>query len=132
VTCDPGTYIRSLAHDLGQALGCGAVLSGLRRTRSGRFLVDDALTPDGIAEAHRQGDLARHLHAMNAALSQLTPVPVNADEIKRLRNGQPIIGHAASLVRDGYALGGDGAVIAILRPDTDRGEWWPDKVFAGD
>lgn len=132
VTCDPGTYIRSLAHDLGQALGCGGTLSGLRRTRSGRFRVEDALSPEGVADAYRAGDLARHLHPMNAALSQLTPVPVTEEEIKRLRNGQPITGHPASLNRQGYALSGDGAVVAILRPDGDRGEWWPDKVFAGE
>lgn len=44
VACSKGTYIRSLAHDIGQALGCGAYLSGLRRTRSGDFSVADALT----------------------------------------------------------------------------------------
>ncbi|HNK68834.1 MAG TPA: tRNA pseudouridine(55) synthase TruB [Flavobacteriales bacterium] len=44
VACGKGTYIRSLAHDIGQALGCGAWLSGLRRTRSGAYSVDDALT----------------------------------------------------------------------------------------
>lgn len=132
VTCEPGTYIRSLAHDLGQALGCGAALSALRRTRSGRFLADDALSPEAMADAYRAGDLARHLHPMNAALSQLTPVAVGVDEIKRLRNGQPITGEAASLVRDGYAVGDDGGVVAILRPSMERGEWWPEKVFAGE
>ncbi|HVZ55193.1 MAG TPA: tRNA pseudouridine(55) synthase TruB [Chitinophagaceae bacterium] len=44
VVCSTGTYIRSLAHDFGQALGCGAYLSSLRRTRIGEFLVADALT----------------------------------------------------------------------------------------
>ncbi|MBS1581408.1 MAG: tRNA pseudouridine(55) synthase TruB [Bacteroidetes bacterium] len=46
VTCSKGTYIRSLAHDIGQALGCGAYLTALRRTRSGAFDVKDALTPE--------------------------------------------------------------------------------------
>ena len=45
VACSKGTYIRSLAHDIGQALGCGAYLSGLRRTRSGDFDIADARTP---------------------------------------------------------------------------------------
>ncbi len=45
VACSTGTYIRSLAHDLGQALGCGAHLSALRRTKIGDFDVDDAWTP---------------------------------------------------------------------------------------
>ncbi|MGE5601582.1 MAG: tRNA pseudouridine(55) synthase TruB, partial [Nitrososphaerales archaeon] len=104
VTCDPGTYIRSLAHDLGQTLGCGAALSGLRRTRSGHFLVEDAISPDGVAEAYRAGNLARYLHPVNAALSQLTPVAVSEDEAKRLRHGQPITGHAPAHARSGYAL----------------------------
>ena len=132
VTCAPGTYIRSLAHDLGQALGSGGALSGLRRTRSGRFLAENALSPEGVAEAYRAGELDTHLHPMSAALSQLAPVPVADEEIKRLRNGQPIAGHLPSLTREGYALSGDGAVVAILRPDPDRGQWWPDKVFAGE
>ena len=42
IGCSKGTYIRSLAHDLGQVLGCGAVLSGLRRTKIGDFKVEDA------------------------------------------------------------------------------------------
>lgn len=45
VACSKGTYIRSLAHDIGQALGCGAYLSGLRRTRSGDYDIADARTP---------------------------------------------------------------------------------------
>lgn len=45
VVCSTGTYIRSLAHDFGQALGCGAYLQELRRTRIGEFNVDDAVTP---------------------------------------------------------------------------------------
>lgn len=44
VVCSTGTYIRSLANDYGEALGCGAYLSSLRRTRIGEFSVDDAMT----------------------------------------------------------------------------------------
>lgn len=50
VLCSTGTYIRSLAHDYGQALGCGAYLSSLRRTRIGEFSVEDAITMDGFQE----------------------------------------------------------------------------------
>ena len=46
VDCSKGTYIRSLAHDIGQALGCGGYLNALRRTRSGSFLIADARTPE--------------------------------------------------------------------------------------
>lgn len=51
VTCSTGTYIRSLAHDFGQALGCGAYLQQLRRTKIGSFSVDDAYTPAQLIEA---------------------------------------------------------------------------------
>lgn len=50
VACSKGTYIRSLAHDLGQELGVGAHLTRLRRTTIGPYQVDDAWTPDGLAE----------------------------------------------------------------------------------
>lgn len=49
VICSKGTYIRSLAHDLGQELGCGAYLSALRRTRIGGFRVEDAVEPAAIS-----------------------------------------------------------------------------------
>lgn len=50
VDCSKGTYIRSLAHDIGQQLRCGAYLSALRRTRIGTFRLEDALTPEQFAE----------------------------------------------------------------------------------
>lgn len=55
VVCSTGTYIRSLAHDYGQALGCGAYLSALRRTAIGDFKVEDALTLDGFLEELKLG-----------------------------------------------------------------------------
>ena len=48
VVCSKGTYIRSLAHDIGAALGCGAYLVALRRTRSGPFYVDEAVNGDRL------------------------------------------------------------------------------------
>ena len=50
VVCSTGTYIRSLAHDLGEVLGCGAYLSSLCRTRIGNFLLQDAVTPEDFAK----------------------------------------------------------------------------------
>ena len=51
VVCSPGTYVRSLAHDLGVRLGCGAHLTGLRRTQSGNFRIENAVNPDRISSA---------------------------------------------------------------------------------
>lgn len=132
VTCAPGTYIRSLAHDLGQQLGCGGTLAGLRRTRSGCFRVEDSLSPEGVAEAYRAGELGRYLHPILAGLSQLTPVSVGDDEVRKIRNGQPVPGDAPNTDQRGYALGKDGTVVAILRFDAGGRIWWPEKVFAGE
>jgi len=54
VACSKGTYIRSLAHDLGQLLGTGAYLKSLRRTKIGDYSVDDALTPDAFKDTLTQ------------------------------------------------------------------------------
>ncbi len=54
VTCSTGTYIRSLAHDLGQLLGCGAYLDNLCRTRIGEHLLENALTIESFAEMIRE------------------------------------------------------------------------------
>ena len=53
ITCSKGTYIRSLAHDLGQDLGCGAYLSALKRTKTGDFDVNKARTPEAFRQAFR-------------------------------------------------------------------------------
>ena len=57
VVCGKGTYIRSIAHDLGRDLGCGAHLSALRRTSSGGFGIDDAILPEPLAEMAAAGRL---------------------------------------------------------------------------
>lgn len=57
IKCSTGTYIRSIAHDLGQELGCGAILSALRRTRVGDYSVEDAFTLDALASFAAAGTL---------------------------------------------------------------------------
>lgn len=58
VTCSAGTYIRSIAHDLGEYLGCGAILSALRRTRAGEFTVDQSYTVTQLETLAAEGRLA--------------------------------------------------------------------------
>jgi tRNA pseudouridine55 synthase len=61
VSCSKGTYIRSLAHDIGQALGCGAHLIELQRTRSGPFRLDECIDATSLFEAKDSEYVARHL-----------------------------------------------------------------------
>ncbi len=115
VRCSKGTYIRTLAEDIGAALGTGAHLAALRRTAAGRFLIEDAATPDEIArlnETQRQGRLL----PMERLLADLPRVELDAAAETRFRNGQalPLIGQANGL----HAVyGPDGAIIGLGRSD---------------
>jgi tRNA pseudouridine55 synthase len=132
VTCDPGTYIRSLAHDLGETLGCGGTLAKLTRLQSGNFRVEDGISLDALAEAIQAGQIMRYLHPLRTALSALTPGPVDPDAVARLVHGQPIPCPTPPETIEGYALQSDGVVTAILIHNVADGQWWPRKVFVTD
>src|SRR5262249_50949467 len=85
VRCGKGTYVRSLARDAGAALGCGAHVSALRRTRVGPFCADDALALDADSATARQKVLPASL-----ALAELSRVVLGVGELRRLRNGQAV------------------------------------------
>lgn len=87
VICSKGTYIRVLAEDIGEALGCGAHLAGLRRTASGRFRIERASTLEALAEpAERE----RRLLSLPALLEGLPRAELGATEETRLRQGQAL------------------------------------------
>jgi tRNA pseudouridine55 synthase len=132
VRCSAGTYIRSLAHDLGQRLGCGAHLAALRRTASGGLLVDQAVTLDALQESFVRGDWTRHLLPADAALADWPAVALDAPAAARVRQGQPISCSetypAGTLAR---AYNPAGHFFAVLRADA-AGLWHPDKVLDHD
>jgi tRNA pseudouridine55 synthase len=85
VFCGKGTYIRSLARDLGERLGCGALVSTLRRTRVGPFRAEDAVTLETEPEVAR----ARIL-PLESAVAELPPLSLSEREVSRLRQGQSV------------------------------------------
>jgi tRNA pseudouridine55 synthase len=85
IRCGKGTYIRSLARDLGERLGCGALVETLRRTRVGPFAAVDALSPNADAAVARS-----RLLPLSAAVVELPRVTLPAREAARLRQGQII------------------------------------------
>lgn len=119
VTCSSGTYIRALARDLGSGLGVGGHLTALRRTRVGRFLVDDAVDVDeATRRAESQEGLASSLMApARAAAAIMNTRPVSLEEATDLGHGRWI----APSGSDGpiAAIGPEGTLLAILT-DTDR------------
>lgn len=129
LTCSKGTYVRSLAHDLGAALGTGAHLTGLRRLASGDFTLDDASTLDDTAAAIAAGGGAALLRGLESAVAWMPRVDLDAPQLLRLRQGQPV-GAAAGALDGmlGRAHGPDGELAAIVERSGDG--WWPCKVLS--
>ena len=88
VSCSAGTYIRTLAEDIGRRLGTGAHLAELRRTRAGKFDLSKAVTIEQLENTVREDKLDDYLVSMNEAVSHLSPVVLSEMEIKDVRNGK--------------------------------------------
>ncbi len=121
VTCSAGTYIRSLAYDIGEMLGVGAHLAGLTRTASGVFTLENATPLDTLLS-----DFGSHLIPPSVALAEYPSVQLDDASAAELRYGRALPGSAdAGQVVMGYAA--DGRLIAVLQAD---GGWLkPQKVF---
>jgi tRNA pseudouridine55 synthase len=115
VRCSKGTYIRTLAEDIGAALGTGAHLSGLRRTASGRFRIEDAVSLEALREfpPAARSDLVLPLTALVQGLPRAA---LDAGAEARLRNGQAleISGLAEGVVA---VVRADGALIGLGRSE---------------
>lgn len=137
VECAKGTYIRSIGHDLGIALGCGGHISELVRTRVGPFDVDSALASAQLPEAIQNGSLESHLRATDLGLADLPSVTTEIEDEKDLRHGQAVeMNHcdltpptelSDGLLARGYAE--DGRLLGILRFESGTGMWRPHKMF---
>jgi tRNA pseudouridine55 synthase len=88
VECSGGTYVRSLAHDLGQKLGCGAHLAGLRRTSVAEFALPRAVTLERLQEAVQQGNLDSCIVRLEALLPDCPELLVRGREEASVRHGQ--------------------------------------------
>ncbi len=90
IQCGSGFYARSLAHDIGQSLGCGAHMTSLRRERAGEFRIEDAISIDAlIAEA--DGDAwSRHLQKPDTVLKMFGAIVLSGDQVSAFRHGHEI------------------------------------------
>ena len=129
--CGKGTYIRSLAHDLGQYLGCGAYLKNLTRLQYGHFHIEDALDLPQIEDAFGQGALEGLFYPIDIPFSGWRTAIVDKKNEAAIRNGQSL-----SLGEECWTSGEcccayshDGRFIAVLRFISDRKLWHPEKVF---
>ena len=129
VVCGKGTYIRSLAHDLGARLGCGAHLAALRRTSSGGFTLAEAHTPADLAAADEHGQLEALLLAPDRAVERRPAAIFAATSVATMEAGQDVSlpsDHDAGLCR-AYSVSGE--FVGVLTP-VGSGCWHPEKVFS--
>ena len=136
VECGKGTYIRSLAHDLGRALGCGAHLAALVRTRVGPFSVESATDVSDLERAFESREWRESLLPMDRGLTQLPSITLHIEDEKDIRHGRAVrIGDdrlAGVPLADGRqyrAYAEDGGLVGIIRYEADTGLWRPRKVF---
>jgi len=105
VSCSKGTYLRSLAHDVGQKLGCGAYLFSLRRTKVGPYGLQDALSPERISEVKKEGKINEALISIEEALAHLPSVAVQEDSVARIQHGVPLVSSSVSKVEGSFEPG---------------------------
>ena len=144
VDCEKGTYIRSLAHDLGQSMGCGATLKNLIRLRCGLFTIEDAVSVPQLEEAFRYGYWQHFVHPIDTVLSHWRTMIVNDETENIIRKGssftlegnsirsgdnpkQPLTGSSVENYCRAYSL--DGRFLGILLFNHESGQWHPEKVF---
>ncbi len=90
IECGKGTYVRSIAHDLGQQLGCGAYLKGLVRQKVGPLALVEAISLPDLAEAFRREDGGKHLYPLDHVLQSYPAVVFDTEHSRFLLQGKPV------------------------------------------
>ncbi|HCI81526.1 MAG TPA: tRNA pseudouridine(55) synthase TruB [Ktedonobacter sp.] len=128
IECSKGTYIRSLAYDLGERLGCGAYLSALVRTRSGPFELAQSSTLEQLAEATEQDTVTTLLFPSDYALQQYPAIHLDEATTARVLHGNAFYGETlpGTLAR---VYDDKGRFIAIATWNEQELVWQPEKVF---
>jgi len=129
VECSKGTYVRSLAYDLGQLAGCGATLAALRRTAVGPFDVLQATPLDQLWDERGNDGWQRHLTPLYQALAEWPRIIVGAEALEELRFGRPAalpISERPDMVA---VFDSNRQLAAIVAPQPESELWRPSKVF---
>ncbi|MFM9963063.1 MAG: tRNA pseudouridine(55) synthase TruB [Planctomycetaceae bacterium] len=134
IECGSGTYIRSIGRDLGERLGCGAVMSALSRTRIGSFELSQAIPLDQLTS----DSLSSHLQPCSAAVAHLPAYLCDAEDAEKLSHGQGIVPRETSWLRrnetrpESFSLvDAEGTLLAIGGWDRHVPELRPRVNFIG-
>ncbi len=146
VVCGKGTYIRALAHDLGQALGCGANLKSLIRLRCGFFDIKDAISVSQLEDAFHHGYWQHLVYPIDTVLLHYSAIVVSDATGRTIRNGgHLVLNHGDSSYvtdfREQHSLvspyfknrcrvyTGGGCFLGVLYFNPETGQWQPEKIL---
>ena len=127
VSCSKGTYIRTLAEDIGHALGCGAYLKGLERTQTGNFQLSDALTIEAI-ETMSMATREKTLLPVDALLEGLSSIELTLSETEAIKKGQAIDFNGKN-DKELRLYGVSGQFLGVGQPDL-QGRLFPKRLIA--
>jgi len=137
VHCSKGTYVRALAHDLGEMLGVGAHLAALTRTAVGAFTLQEAVDLEGLLAERESGGWREHLLDASVAVRGLPRAVLDDEAARRIGHGQAVtldVAKCTSFRGDGSevaAFDRQGRLLAVARYDPQSGLWRPHKVLQG-
>ena len=132
VTCSRGTYIRTLCHDIGEKLGCGAAMESLLRTKVGRFTLDDAITLAQTEEAVQEGTIESKILGIEEILAEYPRVCCTKEGDRLLANGNPLVQALVDAQeKKGWIrmCSSEGSFSGVYQWDEKRNRYFPVKMF---
>lgn len=128
MTCGKGGYVRSIARDLGEALGCFGHVHHLRRIWSGPFTAEEGMSLEKLEELAKQPELDNHLRPLEQGLADIAEVRCPPESLAKLRNGNPavVIAHDVEYGEECWAsFEGEAVAVGVFK----AGEIHPARVF---
>jgi len=146
VECSRGTYVRSLAHDVGQSLGCGAYLKALVRVRDGMFAIEESITLSDLETAFQEQTIGAFLYPLDAPIRDWPAVTLPPSRDREVLDGKALLqdSHDVTLPEAETpgiqapsgggsphcrAYSADGKLLALLEYQPENASWHPFKVF---
>ena len=134
VSCSKGTYIRSLCRDIGEKLGCGAVMERLIRTEVKGFTIEESLTLDAVEKARDDGTLMQHVLTTDKLMPDIPELHISAKGEKLLANGNKLSADSFvenQIYRDTYVKVYDenGRFVALYEYSDEKRQYVPFKMF---
>ena len=126
IDCGSGTYIRSIARDVGESLGCGGLIEVLTRTRIGPFCYEDAIDAEGLTRE----SIVSLLRPAAEAVGGLPRVEIGVEDLARIIRGQAIPGRDSIVAGEVALIGPDGELAAVAEVDLPSGQLLPRRVLA--